>query len=299
MKSSHLLFSIAFCFVVFSIPFSVLAITVEITATVSPSPADTVVPSGGGGGGGGGAPLIPATNVVFTGKVYPKSIVTLLKDGQVSATTVADTSANFQVTISGVSGGNYIFSIYSEDNKGTRSSLFTFSISVTAGVTTKVGNIFIAPSISVDKSEVKRGDNIVIFGQSAPESEITISVNSHEEIFVKKISDANGAYLLNFDTSVLEMGQHNTKSKVALNGEISSFSKVMGFAVGTKNVFTQLPDKTASKADLSGDKKVNLVDFSIVAYWYKRSNPPASSDLNSDGKIDLIDFSILAFYWTG
>jgi hypothetical protein len=41
------------------------------------------------------------------------------------------------------------------------------------------------------------------------------------------------------------------------------------------------------------------VDFSIMAYWYKRPNPPASVDLNGDSKIDLVDFSILAFNWTG
>jgi hypothetical protein len=49
---------------------------------------------------------------------------------------------------------------------------------------------------------------------------------------------------------------------------------------------------------------VNLVDFSIAAYWYKR---PLSADfkvkeaakLNGDGKIDLVDFSIMAYYWTG
>ncbi|MSU74358.1 hypothetical protein EXS57_01095 [Candidatus Kaiserbacteria bacterium] len=346
MKSSQLLFSIALYLAVFSLPFSVSAITVEITATV-PGCGDGVIgigeqcegsnlggrsctslgftggslsctsactfntsqcttSSGGGGGGGGGGspPSIPATNVVFTGKAYPKSTIVLLKDAQVTATTIAGADANFQVTISGISGGNYIFSVYSEDNKGIRSSLFTFPISVASGVTTKVGNIFIAPTIAVDKSEVKRGDNIAIFGQSTPVSEITISVNSEEEFFMKKMSDASGAYLLNFDTSVLEMGQHNTKSKVALDGEISPFSKVIGFAVGTKNVLARLPEKTASKADLNGDNKVNLVDFSIAAYWYKRSlsaafKPIEIERLNGDGRIDLVDFSIMAFYWTG
>jgi hypothetical protein len=203
------------------------------------------------------------------------------------------------MTISNLSGGNYIFSVYSEDTKGIRSSLLTFPISVTSGVTTKVGNIFIAPSIAVDKSEVRRGDNIAIFGQSAPSSEVTINVNSEEEFFIKKISDANGAYLINFDSSVLEMGKHSTRSKVALNGEISSFSKVIAFAVGTRNVLAELPEKTTLKGDLNGDNRVNLIDFSISAYWYKRVNPPVSSDLNRDGKVDLIDFSIMAFNWTG
>ncbi len=330
--------SIIFLLSLFFFPFSVLAITVEISAIV-PGCGDGIISVGeqcdgsnlgggsctlqgftggtlsctasctlntsmcssnsGGGGGGNNTPTIPNTNVVFTGKAYPRSTVTLLKDAQVAATTIADAGANFQMTISSLSGGNYIFSVYSEDDKGVRSSLFTFPISVTAGVTTKIGNIFIAPSIAVDKSEVRRGDNIAIFGQSAPLSEITVNINSEEEFFVKKKSDANGVYLLNFDTSVLEMGQHSTKSKVYLDGEISSFSKVAAFIVGTKNVLLQSLEKIISKSDLNKDGKVNLIDFSIIAYWYKRANPPTLIDLNGDGKVNLIDFSIMAFNWTG
>jgi hypothetical protein len=41
------------------------------------------------------------------------------------------------------------------------------------------------------------------------------------------------------------------------------------------------------------------VDFSVVAYWYKRTGPPANVDLNKDGRVDLIDFSIMAYNWTG
>ena len=115
---------------------------------------------------------------------------------------------------------------------------------------------------------------------------------------MKKVADLTGAYLLNFDTSVLEMGQHQTKSKTALNGEITAFGKVVGFSVGTKNVFAKLP-KVATKGDSNGDGRVNLVDFSVVAYWYKRVNPPASADINGDRKVDLVDFSIMAFNWTG
>ena len=260
--------------------------------------------SGGGGGGGGGGYVAPVTSAIFNGRAYPKSTVTLLKDAQIVATTIADSNANFSLNISGLTGGNYIFSVYSEDNKGNRSSLLTFPVSVTSGATTQISNIFIAPTIAVDKSEVKIGDNVAIFGQSVPGSEITISVNSDEEFFNKVKADAGGAYLYNFDTSPLDIGQHFTKSKVALNGEISSFSKVIGFAVGTKNVLAQLLEKTVSKADLNSDKKVNLVDFSIAAYWYKR---PISAEfavkekerLNGDGKVDLVDFSIMAFYWTG
>jgi len=94
------------------------------------------------------------------------------------------------------------------------------------------------------------------------------------------------------------MEQHFTRSKAAYNGEISSFSKSISFLVGVKNIMAELP-KVAAKGDLNNDRRVNLVDFSIAAYWYKRSSPPTNVDLNSDGKVDLVDFSIMAYYWTG
>lgn len=254
--------------------------------------------SGGGGGGGGGSTAI--TGVVFSGRAYPKSAVTLLKDAQISATTIAGADANFSISVSGLSGGNYIFSIYSEDNKGVRSSLLTFPVSVTAGATTNVSGIFIAPTIAVDKSEVKRGDNIAFFGQSTPQSDIVISVNSEEEFFGKTISDKDGIYLYNFDTSVINYGTHNTKSKSSIGNQlVSSWSYLISFKVGTKTIKAEGPTKAPAKGDLNADKRVNLVDFSIAAYWYKRPSPPATADLNGDGKVDLIDFSIMAFYWTG
>jgi hypothetical protein len=58
------------------------------------------------------------------------------------------------------------------------------------------------------------------------------------------------------------------------------------------------------KGDVNGDCRVNLVDFSITAYWYKRSVSTEfmgieALQLSDDGLINLVDFSILAYYWTG
>lgn len=259
--------------------------------------------SGGGGGGGGGGGLPAATSVIFSGRAYPNSAITLLKDAQVVATTLAGTDANFQVTLAGLSGGNYIFSVYSEDNRGNRSSLLTFPVSITVGATTNVSGIFIAPTIAVDKSEVAKGDNIAIFGQSVPSGQITITVNS-QEIYAQTASDKNGVYLYNFDTTPLELGQHYTKSKAALAGNISEFSKTVGFLIGTKTIPYPPAQKCPAKADLNSDCRVNLIDFSIAAYWYQRPFDDnfinvELEKLNGDGKIDLVDFSIMAFYWTG
>lgn len=253
---------------------------------------------GGGGGGGGGIFNIPTKNVVFSGRAYPLSKVTILKDGQVTATTIAGPDSNFSVSISGLSTGTYLFAVYGQDSAGVRSSLFTFSIYITSGVTTKIGGIFIAPTISVDKSEVRKGDTVTIFGQSIPDSDITISVHSDEEFFLQKTSDNDGVYLAQFDTSVLEVGSHSTKSKATFDTQISPYGKSVGFTVGTKNVIDLDTDEII-RSDSNSDGRVNLVDFSILSYWFNRSNPPTTVDLNDDKKVDLVDFSIMAFHWTG
>ena len=57
--------------------------------------------------------------------------------------------------------------------------------------------------------------------------------------------------------------------------------------------------KSAGKRRFKQRQKVNIVDFSITAFWYNRPSPPPAIDLNKDGKVNLVDFSILAYYWTG
>jgi hypothetical protein len=253
--------------------------------------------------GGDGGLITPYAGITISGRAYPLSKVGVLKDGQLAITTIAGPDSNFTVSLIGLYAGNYNFSIFSEDNKGKRSTLFTFSSFITPGATLKIGGIFIAPTISVDKIEVKRGDNIAIFGQSASDADVIIAVNSEKEFFEKTKADKNGFYIYNFDTSFLEMGQHKAKSKSVFDGEISSFSNIANFIVGNKNIAV-LEETQKIKGDLNYDKRVNLVDFSIAAYWYSQQLSSSFKiieidALNGDGKINLVDFSIIAYYWTG
>ena len=50
------------------------------------------------------------------------------------------------------------------------------------------------------------------------------------------------------------------------------------------------------RSDLNKDGEVNLVDFSILMYFWGSDDPDA--DINQDGEIDLIDFSIMMYCWT-
>ena len=277
---------------------NIIATSTEVSGTPSSSGSP-----GGGGGGGGGAEI--TAGVVFSGRAYPLSKVNILKDGQLALTTIAGPDSNFKATLSGLSTGNYTFALYGEDKNGVRSSLFTFPVFITKGVTTNIGGIFIAPTIAVDKEQVKKGDTISVFGQSTPNSNITININSEPEFFIQQKSDQSGAYLLNFDSSVLELGNHSARSKAILGNEISLFSNTAAFVVGSVNIFAnQKAQISFLKGDLNKDGKVNLVDFSIGAFWYKKQLgntivPVEVERLNGDGKIDLVDFSIMAFNWTG
>ena len=277
------------------------------TAPYSPPPTPPPPPVNNGGSSGGSVgSVIPVTTssnatVNFSGRAYPSSTITLLQDARVEASTVADANAAFQISLTNVSAGNYIYSVYSEDSSGNRSGLLSFPVSVTAGTVTNIGGIFISPTIDVDKSEVKKGDNIAIFGQSSPRSSVTITVNSSVELFLQARSDVAGVYLYNLDTTPLDLGSHAAKSKAATSTEISDFGQTVGFTVGTQNVKKGATTKCSLIGDLNCDGKVNLIDFSIMAYWYQRtlSGKGFNADLNHDNKVNLTDFSILASHWTG
>jgi hypothetical protein len=269
-----------------------------IVSPPQPLLVSAIVSGPPGGGGGGGGYTVP-TSVTFLGRAYPLSKVSLLQDGQLILTTIAGPDSNFNISINDLAGGNYIFSLFGEDSALRKSTLFNIPLYITPNTSTTVSGIFIAPTIATDKSTVAKGDNLAIFGQSAPSSTITISIHSSEEIFKNTNSDSNGIYLLNFDTAPLNFGNHQTKSKATLAEEISSFGPVVAFNVGLINIFNEKEKICGIKADLNNDCFVNLVDFSILAYWYKRPNFPKRVDLNNDAKINLVDFSIMAYYWTG
>jgi len=251
---------------------------------------------GGGGGGGGGAPP-PApisTSVILKGKAYPFSDITILKDGSIAASTIADSQANFSVQITNITAGTYTFGIWAEDSKGNKSITFSFTTSVSTGTITTIGGIFLPPTIGVDKTSVARGDNINFVGQTAPKSVVSVHINSEHEIVKKLNADASGLWSLAFDTTPLDEGSHTSKSKATSpDGLLSSFSKVISFLVG-RGVPVGRP---CANGDLNADGKVNLIDFSIMLFHWQGVNDCA--DQNGDGIVNITDFSILLFWWTG
>jgi hypothetical protein len=252
--------------------------------------------TGGGGGGGGGVYVPPPTTetkVVLQGKAYPLAKITILKDGEVAQITSADINANFKTEIRNISAGIWNFSLWAEDSKGRRSIIISFTVTILEGKTTTISNIFIPPTIELEKTKVAKGETLNIYGQTAPESQILIHVESPEEIIKTTMAKKTGDWDYPLDTSPLEEGMHTTRARAeSPEGLKSAFSSVLAFYVGKYK-----PEEICPRADFNKDGRTNLIDFSILLYWWGKYNPCV--DQNGDGIINLPDFSILLYYWTG
>ena len=285
-----------------------LAITETATVNVSAEVLAPAPPPSEGGGGGGTAFLSYAT-VIIKGWAHPDSLVTILQDGQVAVTAQANSSANFTASIDNLTPGIWTFSIWAEDTSGRRSITFSFTTSLIGGIITTISNIFLPPTIELDKETVIQGEQIKILGQTVPESEVSIYIHSEDEpIIIKVQSDEAGAYFFDFNTASLELGVHNAKSKAAsLSGLVSDFSNSYAFIVETAGEILDKEPKIPRECvaanlncdfDQKGKDIVNIVDVSILlSNWGIPRN--MKTDLNNDGTVDLIDFSILFFHWTG
>ena len=292
---------IAVSFIIPQIIFADLTIinssTVSISATVGAIAPPSPVPSGGGGGGGGTVSIPTAIN--FSGIAYTSAKVYILKDGSLVSTTVASSGGIFSATITGLDTYIYTFTVYAEDSTGRKSSVFSIPVSITPKANINIANILLSPTVDMDKVIVKKGDSLSIYGVSNPNSEVVITIKGTNEYTYKVSASSTGIYSYNLDTSILAFGSYDVKAKSILNGSMSLDTSPLIFKVGTENKLKGDSYCGFLRGDINCDMHVNIVDFSMMAYWYKKPNPPAKIDLNNDDVITLADFSILAYNWTG
>ena len=275
---------------------NVIAESNEKTATPASAatPTPTPTPAAGGGGGGGGGYTAPTYGtVIVKGISYPKSTVTILVDGVETSSVRANDNGQFEVTLNNVATGTRTIGLYATDLNGRKSITVSFNITVNTGATVTLSSVLLPTTIDVSAVQLNKGEILRIFGQGPPQASVDVHVQS-EEIITKTTADSVGAYAIRFDTAKLTEDEHITKSRAAIFDLVSPFSRVVQFIVGRKPA--QL--KTA---DLNKDGRVNLVDFSILLYWWGTSNNRGLdiADISADRKVNIIDFSILLFQWTG
>lgn len=259
--------------------------------------------SGGGSTGGGGSSSsggrtepMGDTQVNITGKAFPNATVNILIDGDSVGTVRTNTRGEFVFSVS-TDPGTSSFGFWATDAQGTRSLTVNTTFDVTQGAVTNLSGIMVPPTIRSSGVTVNPGDMVILSGQTIPNAQVDISIDNGKKM-LSATADAQGAWSTQFDTRTVSIDTHTVKARfVSGTGALrveSPYGTVLSLFVGVEG-------KATSNADLNKDGKVNLIDFSILVFWWGtpggNSNPPA--DINQNGKVGLEDFSILLFNWTG
>lgn len=257
--------------------------TVSIGARVGSIPT---IDTGGGGGG------VYQSGVRFSGNAYPGATVTVQKkDGSVISV-IANADGGFSILVPETQW--QLFTLFATDTAGRKSTLLNFPTMLYSGYITDISGIRFAPTITTDKLSVKRGDFITIEGSAIPRTIIDIVIEGFDTQTLSLTSDASGVYNITIPASFTE-GDYVIRARYPLD---TRTSKAIRITVGVASIL-RTEATTNLPGDCNVDQRITLVDFSVLAYWYGKANPPKCVDANNDGTIDLIDFSIVAFYWNG
>ncbi len=259
--------------------------------------------AGGGSSGGGGSSSsggddieLGDTQVTVQGKAYPSVTIHVLVDGDDVGTVRTNSKGEFLFNTQ-TDPGAATFAFWALDGDGVRSPAFSTTFDVTQGAVTNVSGILVPPTISAQNVKINPGDTVLLKGQTVPNATVELSVDNGKKTLTA-IADATGRWTFGLSTSGMSIDTHTVKVRfVESSGAIrreSNYGSLLSLFVGVEG-------KATVNSDLNRDGKVNLVDFSILVYWWGtpggNSNPPA--DINQNAKVGLEDFSILLFNWTG
>ena len=267
--------------------------------TIEPAGSGGGGSSGGGGGGGGGQKKELGDTVVnITGRGYPSRTINFILDSVNVGTAQTNSSGVFSFATQS-SPGTATLGIWANDVSGTRSITLSNTFDVTQGAVTNLNDLTLPPSIKVSKQNISSGETITVSGQAVPNATINLYVDKNTTASVATgLSAANGLWSIEYNTSRLSNAEHTLRAR-SVTGTLpltsqSSFSSTVQLFVGVNG-------QASTPSDLNRDGNVNLIDFSILIFWWNTaggdSNPPA--DINGNGRVSLEDFSILLFNWSG
>lgn len=265
----------------------------------------TIEPAGSGGGGssGGGSrdrggqdTELGETQISISGKSYPGRTVHILLDTEEVGTVRANNSGDFNFTTIASPGASTL-GFWAEDTRGTRSITLSTTFDVTQGAITNVNGVLLPPTLRVSTQNINPGDLITLEGQGIPNETIEVHIDDSDIVETTE-TNGDGQWSLQFDTSRVSVAEHTVRARSVvgnntLNRE-SSFSRTLQLFIGVEGQAT-------TPSDLNRDGSVDLIDFSILIFWWQTnggsSNPPA--DINGNGNVGIEDFSILLFNWSG
>lgn len=234
------------------------------------------------------------TSILFRGYAYPNALVSILKDGQVAASGIAASDGGFLLNVGGLFDGHYLFGVTAEDPEGKRSPLLAFPISVYRGATMQVSGILVSPAVSAKPSLVD--GTVMISGRSAANSGVSLFEDANASPAAEVQADESGRFEYRTPPGHWPPGPHAVRARASRGESVSPLSEASVFSVDDS---APQPTLKCRRGSLQGSCVMNLVDFSVASFWFRKKEPPADVDMNGDGVVNLKDFSIMAYYWTG
>jgi cysteine-rich repeat protein len=253
--------------------------------------------SGGGSGGGGGSNEdLGDTQVSVTGRSIPSQTVHVLLDGKEVGTVRSDSEGRFDFATN-ASPGTVSLGFWTLDAARTKSITYTTTFDVTQGAITNVNGILVPPTISANNVNANPGETITFSGGTVPNTKVEVHIDGSSKVLTTTAA-ANGAWSLPFNTTGLSNAEHTARARFILgSGALttqSSFSTTLQLFIGVAGA-------PSRPSDLNRDGGINLIDFSILIFWWggNGGNSDPAADISGNGRVGLEDFSILLFNWTG
>lgn len=271
---------------------NVFAATVSDTESVDVTALVTTPGSGAGSSGS-----YASATVVISGFTFPDAKLTLLRDGQIATTLVANHDGTFNISVISLNLGNYQFSLYAEDRNGVVSSSYVVNVPVLTVQPYRFAGVVVPPTIQVSSTSVEVGKPLTISGYAPAGADINVQIPGQYNLG-NTVANENGFYSLTLTQSYL-VGVHQIRSQAAVGGITSLFSRPIAVQFYKPGQIPTEPSPYGVCVDYNKDLRINLVDFSILLFWFNKPNPPRTVDCNDDAKIDIKDFSILMYFWTG
>jgi hypothetical protein len=262
-------------------------------ATATPNGIVTPPPPGGGGMVGG--------SIAISGTAYPNATVTLLRNGNIISTTTANPSGTFAFNVYGQPSGTHTYSVYGIDIRGNSSPSVGFERTISNSVTTSIVGVLLPPTLQVSNSSIKQGETITLSGYTAPNSPVTVNISGGQNLARNTNSNSDGLYVISLNTAGLPKTAYSAVAVANVGGITTPNSFAAAFIVGDITTEPPKPGDCTRRSDLNCDGRVDLIDFSILLYFWDKNdyskNPRA--DIDKNGRVELKDLSIMLYDWTG
>lgn len=251
--------------------------------------------SGGGSSSGGSNEPIGDTQISVRGIGVPRATVNILLDTENVGSVQTNSSGQFEFTTESTPG-TVSMGFWYTDPSSIRSITYNTVFDVTQGAITNVNGVVLPPTIELSDAEIDPGQPLELSGYAAPGTTLELHIGSSITETTEVGSD--GSWAVTYDTSNLAPREYTIRART--RARQSTIQSESGYSSSIQ-LFLGVEGRASTPSDLNRDGSVNLIDFSILIFWWQtnggNSNPPA--DINGNGNVGLEDFSILLFNWSG